>query len=234
MSDEAAFLEAIKAAPNDDTVRLVYADWLDEHDQRGGEFLRIDCEIAALEQRIQFHAKLAKEAVEAGVIDLSPPDRLNCLDRYSSQRADLLAKLRVVSCDLEDDWMAAVSRVPIAEINARTWQIQSWLRRQVTVEEMLGVVNRVRPAHIPKGLWARLLGLCKRTPVEASISQSESPYGLKMRAWVEANIQQGDELWECDSAGESWDDLYFLKGYAIVRQGKVVEFEIVEAVMLQP
>ncbi|VTS05823.1 TIGR02996 domain-containing protein [Gemmata obscuriglobus] len=31
MSDEAAFLEALKTNPADDTVRLVYADWLDEH-----------------------------------------------------------------------------------------------------------------------------------------------------------------------------------------------------------
>src|SRR5262245_27846051 len=30
MSDEAAFLAAIRAAPDDVTLRLVYADWLDE------------------------------------------------------------------------------------------------------------------------------------------------------------------------------------------------------------
>ena len=33
MSAEAAFLEALKANPADDTTRLVYADWLDEHDE---------------------------------------------------------------------------------------------------------------------------------------------------------------------------------------------------------
>src|SRR6478752_6735261 len=31
MTDEAAFLEAIRAAPNDLAPRLVYADWLDDH-----------------------------------------------------------------------------------------------------------------------------------------------------------------------------------------------------------
>jgi uncharacterized protein (TIGR02996 family) len=37
MSDESAFLAAIKSAPDDDTARLVYADWLDERgDPRGG------------------------------------------------------------------------------------------------------------------------------------------------------------------------------------------------------
>jgi uncharacterized protein (TIGR02996 family) len=33
MSDEAAFLRAIQANPNDATAKLVYADWLDEHGQ---------------------------------------------------------------------------------------------------------------------------------------------------------------------------------------------------------
>lgn len=41
MSEEAAFLMALKANPADDTARLVYADWLDEHDQpQKAEYLR--------------------------------------------------------------------------------------------------------------------------------------------------------------------------------------------------
>lgn len=31
MNDEDAFLKSIKASPDDDTARLAYADWLDEH-----------------------------------------------------------------------------------------------------------------------------------------------------------------------------------------------------------
>lgn len=42
MSEEAAFLSALKANPADDTARLVYADWLDEHDQpQKAEYLRL-------------------------------------------------------------------------------------------------------------------------------------------------------------------------------------------------
>ncbi len=42
MSEEAAFLEALKANPADDTARLVYADWLDEHDEPAkAEYLRV-------------------------------------------------------------------------------------------------------------------------------------------------------------------------------------------------
>jgi uncharacterized protein (TIGR02996 family) len=48
MSEEAAFLEALRANPADDTTRLVYADWLDEHDRpREAEYLRATAELAA-------------------------------------------------------------------------------------------------------------------------------------------------------------------------------------------
>ena len=41
MSTESALLAAIWADPHDDTPRLVYADWLDEHDQPArAEFIR--------------------------------------------------------------------------------------------------------------------------------------------------------------------------------------------------
>lgn len=39
--EESAFLDALKANPADDTTRLVYADWLDEHNEpRKAEYLR--------------------------------------------------------------------------------------------------------------------------------------------------------------------------------------------------
>jgi uncharacterized protein (TIGR02996 family) len=57
MSAEAAFLETLKATPADDTARLVYADWLDEHGRaREAEYLRLvvaltrTCEDATHEQ----------------------------------------------------------------------------------------------------------------------------------------------------------------------------------------
>jgi uncharacterized protein (TIGR02996 family) len=49
-SDEDAFLQAILAQPEDDTVRLVYADWLAEHgDPDRGEFVRTQIELAHTE-----------------------------------------------------------------------------------------------------------------------------------------------------------------------------------------
>lgn len=52
MSDEAAFLAAIRGAPDDDTARLVFADWLDERDRLGGAFLRAEVELS----RVPFDA----------------------------------------------------------------------------------------------------------------------------------------------------------------------------------
>lgn len=48
MSERAAFMRAILAAPDDDLPRLVYADWLDERGDPLGEFIRIQLAIAAL------------------------------------------------------------------------------------------------------------------------------------------------------------------------------------------
>jgi uncharacterized protein (TIGR02996 family) len=48
VTDDQAFLAAIRASPEDDTIRLVYADWLDERGRPGGEFLRTEHALASL------------------------------------------------------------------------------------------------------------------------------------------------------------------------------------------
>ena len=42
MSDELSFLRAVSASPDDDTVRLVYADWLEERNDPRAAFLRLE------------------------------------------------------------------------------------------------------------------------------------------------------------------------------------------------
>src|SRR5829696_8618990 len=50
MSDEDALLAAIQAHPEEDTPRLMYADWLDEHGKpRRAEFIRVQIELSRLE-----------------------------------------------------------------------------------------------------------------------------------------------------------------------------------------
>jgi uncharacterized protein (TIGR02996 family) len=42
------FVPGILAEPDDDTPRLIYADWLEERGDPRGEFIRVQCEMAAL------------------------------------------------------------------------------------------------------------------------------------------------------------------------------------------
>jgi len=67
MSDNDAFLDAIRAAPNDVATRLVYADWLDEHGHGGSAFLRAECEWFDLPhgpQKEECFARLQKAGVD--------------------------------------------------------------------------------------------------------------------------------------------------------------------------
>lgn len=48
MTREAQFIEAILANPDDESLRLVYADWLEERGDPRGEFIRVQCALAKL------------------------------------------------------------------------------------------------------------------------------------------------------------------------------------------
>jgi uncharacterized protein (TIGR02996 family) len=64
MSD-AAFLAAIQDAPDDDTLKLVYADWLDEHGDEEGrgraELIRLQCELERLPPKDRKRPGLEKQ-----------------------------------------------------------------------------------------------------------------------------------------------------------------------------
>ena len=47
-SDHAGFLAAICEQPHDVGLRLIYADWLEDHGEEGrAEFVRVQCELLA-------------------------------------------------------------------------------------------------------------------------------------------------------------------------------------------
>jgi uncharacterized protein (TIGR02996 family) len=50
MTQDDAFLQAIVDAPDDDTPRLIYADWLEERGDPRGEFIRVQCQLAKLDE----------------------------------------------------------------------------------------------------------------------------------------------------------------------------------------
>src|SRR5262245_48414538 len=52
MSDEDVFVHSILSNPDDDTSRLVFADWLEEHNRAShAELIRVQCELARLPKR---------------------------------------------------------------------------------------------------------------------------------------------------------------------------------------
>jgi uncharacterized protein (TIGR02996 family) len=58
MSHEPGFLRAIIQNPDDDTPRLIYADWLEERGDPRGEFIRVQCELARSDQPSARHQQL--------------------------------------------------------------------------------------------------------------------------------------------------------------------------------
>jgi uncharacterized protein (TIGR02996 family) len=51
MVEDQALLRAARAAPDDDTPRLIYADWLEERADPRGEFIRLQCTLAKMSPR---------------------------------------------------------------------------------------------------------------------------------------------------------------------------------------
>ncbi|MCI0460370.1 MAG: TIGR02996 domain-containing protein [Gemmataceae bacterium] len=57
MGDEQALLNAVLTAPEDDQLRQVYADWLEEQGDPRGEFLRLDASLPVLSRRKRYAAR---------------------------------------------------------------------------------------------------------------------------------------------------------------------------------
>jgi uncharacterized protein (TIGR02996 family) len=74
-TEEAGLREALFSDPDDDTARLVYADWLDEHGQpERAEFIRLQCK----------HASVYHEAI---FVSGDPEaDRMNRLEKEHGER----------------------------------------------------------------------------------------------------------------------------------------------------
>ncbi len=51
MTDDAAFMEALRARPADDALRSIYADWLEENGDPRGEYLRIELQMVRLSKQ---------------------------------------------------------------------------------------------------------------------------------------------------------------------------------------
>jgi uncharacterized protein (TIGR02996 family) len=128
MSDEDALLTAIAAHPDEDTPRLMYADWLDEHGQPlRAEFIRVQIEIARNE-----HLPRARYA------DLFQRNR----ELLVNQRAELLGPLTALPTSANVEIQRGF--VSVIELPVRAFLSHSALvaaqrpRPQVSVTGILG------------------------------------------------------------------------------------------------
>lgn len=63
MKEEDAFIQAILASPADDALRLIYADWLEEHGDSRGEYLRVELALAST-RRNRVKAKSLRQRLQ--------------------------------------------------------------------------------------------------------------------------------------------------------------------------
>lgn len=96
MNDDDAFLAGIRAEPQDDLRRLVYADWLEEQTTD-------ECRTKAEYLRLEVHVS-------------------NLPDEHPERDGHIL-KLRELAEGLPIEWKTAVAKVPIENCNVR-WRFQ--------------------------------------------------------------------------------------------------------------
>jgi uncharacterized protein (TIGR02996 family) len=123
MTPDNPFLQALLAEPDDDTVRLAMADWLDENDQPArAEFIRVQIELA---RRVEERERLRH--LEPGQRDLLVV-LAEFEDRKRRQHLELRQRDLLVAHDVE--WVAPLARV----LKCKPSQWGGWVFRRGFVE----------------------------------------------------------------------------------------------------
>jgi uncharacterized protein (TIGR02996 family) len=110
-------LAAVRAEPDDDTPRLVLADWLEERGDPRGEFVRLQVRIAALEW--QWGGR------RHGPFDphYGRPGYTSWLKRQLPEYAEMLGREAELLAQHRDEWLAGLTKaMPLKEtIRDRRW-----------------------------------------------------------------------------------------------------------------
>jgi uncharacterized protein (TIGR02996 family) len=93
-------LGAIRDNPEDDTVRLAYADWLDENgDPKRAKFIRVQCRLAALGHGPLWPSTGVKEAEEFS-------------KRFEGEQAELILRQAKLWAANRGEWLAELPDLP--------------------------------------------------------------------------------------------------------------------------
>ncbi|MBL8849545.1 MAG: hypothetical protein JNG89_07670 [Planctomycetaceae bacterium] len=120
--------------------------------------------------------------------------------------------------------------------DARLKEVTRWLRRQISLDDACArltfddqnVVHR-------KWYWTLfewtllvctgIALVCLYRRIRDGRVRASEEY---LREWIESGGYSADALWEYDTGGDSWENLCGECGYAIVRDGKVIDFWMYE------
>ena len=159
MSEESAFLDAIQAEPANDALRLVYADWLEEHGQLKSRYLRLIHELVLVPQDVRLGSPLHDEMLALTPIINSDWQQavghrfeVALLDYSTRDRGDVIFVLMqllqnlYVPLEIEDlaDSVPAVLLGPVTYADAVFFLID-WHRQQSRFEVRPTVVLRPTP-----------------------------------------------------------------------------------------
>jgi uncharacterized protein (TIGR02996 family) len=152
VSDEAAFLAAIQAAPADATTRLVYADWLEERNDPRAEFLRLQHQLAVILDRLQ-HVRGGLESAWVRAVEVRRDVVVH--EIFPGSRPKVIKLIRLSSGMSLEQVRALLARLPAVVLRELPLVQAERLRDEfaevstVTIEPPFGSAPLAEPDHAP-------------------------------------------------------------------------------------
>jgi uncharacterized protein (TIGR02996 family) len=132
MRDEDGFLNAIRAAPDDDVARLVYADWLDDRADPRGDFVRLH---AALRAAAPDHPERVPGEHELSHLRLGcDPGWLEVIEPEHARPGDDPTQARVCRC-LDAGYSNRRWPTPYFHVETQDTECDAWQRLLDLIEE---------------------------------------------------------------------------------------------------
>ncbi len=94
MKDEMGFLDALLENPDDDTTRLIYADWLEERGDIRGQYLRLEHQLAQIPLRL---AQLRQQIDPAWLAAVSKSRRLVLVSFRQERKIEVIKLVREIT-----------------------------------------------------------------------------------------------------------------------------------------
>jgi len=186
MVDRTTFLRAIREAPDDVSLRLIFADWLDEHDDPLGEFIRLQLELERLRSDLDNPRSEQLRQREEKMLHrhrgkwLGPVKKLA---EYHQQTVWPLFRGGLV----EEAWMSAKTFLEQGETVFRACPAL----HELVVHQALGKGKQF--ASLPLLSHLKHLTLAEWLSARDAVALSQSPHlgGLKkLRLWIGHHDQQ--------------------------------------------